>query len=592
MKKDMPKVWLVLCLQSIFVVGQCFGVDLLKDFTQKAFAAYPEYYDQYDASLGLNRGHQKSILKTEEFEKKLDQFQATVTSKIKNLDINRRFVQRVPLGNKESQVCLMGDIHGSLHSLLRNLHRLVVLGHLESTTLKIKSDDFYMIFLGDYINGGSLSLEVIDILLTLKLVNWVNVYLINGEHELKGFEHKDYEAKRLGKDEDFLKKVEQIFNYFPMAVFIGWKDNYVQCSHSGVALKESFKDFLSKDGPGIVYTNEAANFTELKIVQDVLHDKNKTEQVPTKVVLDFMAKNNIKALFRGHQDSFFSIKLFLQSNYELSTETDPYKLYRKAMGFVDSIDIEWKDKINLKTLSNQAYWEKLQFTEKQYNLYLKMKWFKIQSNFSIKSIFLEKPSDQVRRAQAPGGLIIDIAAYIPIFDFGTSTKETETKESYKAGPYNWREFVNIFEEYDGNKGIGLKNFVNIVTLTTAAEGRNLPYDSFCILQTKNDFTEWRLKIYETPLDKNDNDEPIDRNNKYVELLDKNYQIQSSDTNITQDGLITIKWNDQPVVAKDKPEDETGGEFGDQGSSTIAACLESLKKKLQVLTQQLKFLTIK
>ncbi len=85
----------------------------------------------------------------------------------------------IPAGSK---VCFMGDIHGSLHSLLRNLKRLQLLDFL-GDDFKLKEGN-YMVFLGDYVDRGTYGIEVLYLLMCLKLANWDKVILLRGNHEL------------------------------------------------------------------------------------------------------------------------------------------------------------------------------------------------------------------------------------------------------------------------------------------------------------------------------------------------------------------------------------------------------------------------
>lgn len=82
---------------------------------------------------------------------------------------------------KEDRVIVMGDIHGSVHSLLRSLWHLV--------ETKDLTDDFklrqgvQLVFLGDVSDYGSAAIPAITLLLSLKLNNWEAVHIGRGNHE-------------------------------------------------------------------------------------------------------------------------------------------------------------------------------------------------------------------------------------------------------------------------------------------------------------------------------------------------------------------------------------------------------------------------
>lgn len=72
----------------------------------------------------------------------------------------------------EGDFIIVGDIHGSLHDLLR------ILQHISQNNSKV-------LFLGDYVDRGSFSLECISILFALKIISPSSIYLIRGNHEFE-----------------------------------------------------------------------------------------------------------------------------------------------------------------------------------------------------------------------------------------------------------------------------------------------------------------------------------------------------------------------------------------------------------------------
>ena len=74
--------------------------------------------------------------------------------------------------NIEGDFIVVGDIHGSLHDLLRILKF-------------IQEKETKALFLGDYVDRGSFSLECITILFALKVLHPNLFYLIRGNHEFE-----------------------------------------------------------------------------------------------------------------------------------------------------------------------------------------------------------------------------------------------------------------------------------------------------------------------------------------------------------------------------------------------------------------------
>ena len=70
----------------------------------------------------------------------------------------------------DGDVIIVGDIHGSLHDLLR------IFNYVEIRKCRI-------LFLGDYVDRGEFSLECITLLLSLKILYPQRCFLIRGNHE-------------------------------------------------------------------------------------------------------------------------------------------------------------------------------------------------------------------------------------------------------------------------------------------------------------------------------------------------------------------------------------------------------------------------
>ncbi len=73
-------------------------------------------------------------------------------------DLLSPFVQKL-LVDPDDQLGFIGDLHGSIHSLLRSLLRLKNLGYV-SNEWKIVNPGFYLIFLGDLVDRGEYGVEV------------------------------------------------------------------------------------------------------------------------------------------------------------------------------------------------------------------------------------------------------------------------------------------------------------------------------------------------------------------------------------------------------------------------------------------------
>jgi diadenosine tetraphosphatase ApaH/serine/threonine PP2A family protein phosphatase len=136
----------------------------------------------------------------------------------------------------QSPIKIYGDIHGQYSDLMRffDLFGAPCQGNQEGD---IESFDY--LFLGDFVDRGSHSLETVCLLLALKVKYPDQIYLIRGNHEDKwinnGFGFSDECANRLGEDptdeDSVFNRVNRLFEWLPLAAVI---DNKIICLHGGI----------------------------------------------------------------------------------------------------------------------------------------------------------------------------------------------------------------------------------------------------------------------------------------------------------------------------------------------------------------------
>lgn len=98
---------------------------------------------------------------------------------------------------------------------------------------------FDYLFLGDYVDRGSHSLETICLLLALKVKYPTQIHLIRGNHEDKwiniNFGFSEECALRLDEDpldqDSVFSRINNLFEYLPLAAVI---DEKILCIHGGI----------------------------------------------------------------------------------------------------------------------------------------------------------------------------------------------------------------------------------------------------------------------------------------------------------------------------------------------------------------------
>lgn len=135
-------------------------------------------------------------------------------------------------------VKIFGSLHGQYQELMRFFNEFGT----PDNDPQVKNGDIEScdyVFLGNYIDRGKNSLEVICILLALKLKFPESIYLLRGAHEDKqvnqdeglGLECHQRLNEDIGDPNSVFQNLNKVFEYLPLAAVINQK---ILCIHSGI----------------------------------------------------------------------------------------------------------------------------------------------------------------------------------------------------------------------------------------------------------------------------------------------------------------------------------------------------------------------
>lgn len=218
--------------------------------------------------------------------------------------------------NLEAPIRVVGDIHAQI-------------GYLWKFLSDFKKGHKYL-FLGDYVDRGTNSIECIMLLLCLKILHPKNFFLIRGNHESEDTTKKyglydECIHRYKEKGEELYKQLLIVFNYLPLAATISDKTHKKQkifCIHGG--LSPNFTKISQLEQ--IQLPQEVPNEG---LIRDILWadpDDKIEEYAPNpqrggeyvfgvEAVNKFLKENNVIAIFRAHQVVKYGYEYPFLNNY-------------------------------------------------------------------------------------------------------------------------------------------------------------------------------------------------------------------------------------------------------------------------------------
>ena len=220
-------------------------------------------------------------------------------------------------------VKVFGDIHGQFTDLMRffDLWR----GPTESS-IGGDIDSFDYVFLGDYVDRGTHSLETICLLMALKIKYPMQIHLLRGNHEDKcinnAFGFSEECAERLSEDVEepssVFETINRFFNWLPLAAII---DDRILCLHGGIGSTLNSVEDISRMIRPLEVVHEAVTMEQQMLIDILWSDPTETDQdlgVHINAVRDpnstgniysfgpdrvekFLKQNKLELIIRGHE---------------------------------------------------------------------------------------------------------------------------------------------------------------------------------------------------------------------------------------------------------------------------------------------------
>lgn len=194
----------------------------------------------------------------------------------------RETVAKEPLFLRlQSPMTVFGDIHGNFADMMFFLEKVVA---FDDISLKYTVTN--LLFLGDYVDRGSFSLECVMYLMALKVINPGKVNMLRGNHEspevngdmdVYGYSSFKYQClDKFGREKglEVWVAVNEVFQYLPVIADI---DKKIFCVHGGLPQYTGGDDkrleiLADPNFPRVpvVQCNDPSNVTQRMIINDLL----------------------------------------------------------------------------------------------------------------------------------------------------------------------------------------------------------------------------------------------------------------------------------------------------------------------------------
>lgn len=281
----------------------------------------------------------------------------TSTKMFDDMNINLQeagFIKKVMVDEKE-KIIIFGDHHGSYHTFFRNLLRLQIMNVINLNTFKI-NDNYRLIFLGDIVDRGHYSLEILDILFHFVNNNPIDKIILNrGNHEELSQNKVDgllveIKSKIPNNHINIHKQLNELFSYYSTAIILLVKNTtkkYWLC-HGLVSTNEQLLTYINT-----FIKDDNFNIMLLKIADAYQIRWNDTSKLRDKLSDSKLSNENIDSvrstiagyiynvgltmvnkyleifdfIIRGHEDSYANAWLLQNNKKRIFVLSKDYKKY-------------------------------------------------------------------------------------------------------------------------------------------------------------------------------------------------------------------------------------------------------------------------
>jgi hypothetical protein len=269
------------------------------------------------------------------FEIQLEYVRQFVPDPLSKTNLNEKsFIYQIKLEPGE-RLILFGDFHGSLHTFIRHLFRLYLLGVINLENYQI-AEGYRIVFLGDLIDRGNYGIDIIYLISKIMIANntmdRLKCILNRGNHEDRQIASVYGFVKELNQKNIEQATKEYIFRLFELcssAIVFNCGTTKYWCCHGGIPIeyqlsKRIFNIPTLQEGD--VNRNYAFLIEDINISMQIRWNDFSSNrgiftssrgpdiyEVGTEYLENFMMINGIDFIVRGHQDSMYNSTILCNS---------------------------------------------------------------------------------------------------------------------------------------------------------------------------------------------------------------------------------------------------------------------------------------
>ena len=345
----------------------------LKEHYLKLYEFYKIFTARNNINNIINLSKEKKIIKNfyNEFKNFHKNNNNTTTLITKNMLIFYEYLKKYCTSNKkfhndteiiyyikeekDTNIIVIGDNHGSFHSFFRIFLRLYYQGIIDDD-FKL-NDKYKLILLGDLIDRGNYSFEILFILLKLMEKNNtkdnLKVILIRGNHEENetssnyGFK-KEINRKFNEKNVNYNKSKTTIYNKFlkffyhlPSAIILEHNNTKYWLCHGGFDIKDInkklYKEINTKKVIFKSINGSQIRWNDFSGVEEDIDGRSEGlfKKIGNDTLFKFLNQFNIDFIIRGHTD-FYSNASLLKNYNENDNNDNKNDYYSKTLFFINT----------------------------------------------------------------------------------------------------------------------------------------------------------------------------------------------------------------------------------------------------------------